>query len=77
MDTTDLESVGNVPDPTFDFQVRDIVNHIKEPDSIIGQIIQIDWNLINLGYGVTTCLVQWNDSTEPSITWTNKLMKAA
>lgn len=59
----------------FHLQVGDRVNHIKETDEIIGTILQIDWNLIHLGYGVTTCSVLWNDCTEAETAWTNKLVK--
>lgn len=59
--------------PDYPLQVGDKVCHIK--DGSLGTIVQIDWNLIHMGYPVTTCRVKWDDDItgDPDIQWTNKL----
>ena len=76
MQIAEIDLTHNQPNKSFRLQVRNKVNHIKEAEDIVGGILKIDWNLINLGYRSTTCLVKWNDCDEPEIAWTNKLMKA-
>lgn len=75
MEITEIDLTHNQPDKSFHLQIGDKVNHIKEAEDIVGVILKIDWNLINLGYGSTTCLVKWNDCDEAEIAWTNKLIK--
>lgn len=42
-------------------------------DQVEGTILELDQNLISLGYPSTTCLVLWDDATEGDVQWTNKL----
>lgn len=70
-----MKTINHTPDKTFHLQVGDKVNHIKETDEIVGTILQIDWNLIHLDYGITTCSVLWSDCTKEETAWTNKLVK--
>jgi hypothetical protein len=61
----------------FHLQVGDRVMHIKD-ETWIGKVIYIDWNLIHLGYGVTTCVVSWDDwpeDTQGDRQFTNKLIR--
>jgi len=53
-------------------KVGDRVEHVKQPGDL-RTITQIDWNLIQIGWGVTTCLVRWDGCVEDDIQWTNKL----
>lgn len=68
VDTTD-----NLP-----FNIGDRVAHLCDPD-VVGYVRQIDTDCYPLEvYGVTTCLVEWNNA-EPGILdiqWTNKLALA-
>lgn len=47
------------------------VVHYSDRDK--GTILELDQNLIELGYPSTTCLVLWDGDTEGDVQWTNKL----
>lgn len=49
----------------------DRVQHKKDP-GVEGTVLRIDENLIE-GYGVTTCLVRWDDNPTPVVQWTTSL----
>lgn len=49
----------------------DRVQHKKDP-GVEGTVVHIDGNLIE-AYGVTTCLVRWDDCPTPAIQWTTSL----
>jgi hypothetical protein len=56
----------------FWLRVGDRVQHVKDA-SWRGKVVSIDSNLIE-SHGVTTCRVLWDDSKDPDIHWTNKLV---
>jgi len=59
---------------TFPFQVGDRVEHVKDLGTE-GTIIEVDINLIEAGWGVTTVRVSWDDGDpDGDIIWTNKLV---
>lgn len=59
---------------TFLFRVGDRVEHVKDP-GVGGTIIEVDINLIEAGWGVTTVRVSWDDGDpDGDIIWTNKLV---
>ena len=53
-------------------KVGDKVYHVKEI-GIVGEILSIDDACGE--NDITTCTVMWEDSDEPDIQWTNKLVK--
>ena len=60
---------------TFWLQVGDRVEHVGDI-GLPGTVTHIDSNLIELGYGVTTCCVVWDDGDGEyeDVQWTNKLV---
>ena len=63
----------------FHLSIGDEVYHVNEQEEgAQGKITHIDFDSYPFHeYGVTTCLVLWNGSTETDIQWTNKLVRVA
>lgn len=59
---------------SYFLQPGDHVRHVKD-SSWVGRIKTIDWNLIDAGYGSTTCRVIWDDDGSEDIQWTTRLQK--
>ncbi|MFN6572344.1 hypothetical protein [Dendronalium sp. ChiSLP03b] len=59
----------------FWLQIGDRVEHVKET-GYPGTVTEIDFDCYPFfEYGVTTCIVVWDDASDPDIQWTNKLYK--
>jgi len=50
----------------------DRVAHRRDP-SVTGTVLSVDLGSIPEEWGVTTCLVRWDDADCNDIQWTNKL----